>query len=112
MVNVAGMPSPALFGRRRTCPRFIAQERMGREEGLLRFRDRWRPGRIAERGDDLLQRHELAAGAVVDAGSGQYCRGWRAVVEARAQRRMTPRALKRFAALEKELQESYALSGD
>jgi hypothetical protein len=37
---------------------------------------------------------------------------WRAVVEARAQRRMTPRALKRFAALEKELQESYALSGD
>ena len=38
--------------------------------------------------------------------------GWRAVVEARAHRRMTPRALKRFAALEKELQESYALSGD
>ncbi len=38
--------------------------------------------------------------------------GWRAVVEARAQRRMTPRAQRRFAALEKELQESYALSGD
>jgi len=38
--------------------------------------------------------------------------GWRAVVEARAQRRMTPRAQKRFAALEKELQESYTLSGD
>ena len=38
--------------------------------------------------------------------------GWRAVVEARAQRRMTPRALKRFAAMQKELQETYALSGD
>lgn len=38
--------------------------------------------------------------------------GWRAVVEARARRRMTPRALKRFAAMEKELQEAYALSGD
>ena len=37
---------------------------------------------------------------------------WRAVIEARAQRRMTPRAQRRFAALEKELQESYALSGD
>lgn len=38
--------------------------------------------------------------------------GWRAVVEARAQRRMTPKALKRFAALQKELQELYTLSGD
>ncbi len=38
--------------------------------------------------------------------------GWRAVIEARAQRRMTPRAQRRFAALEKELQENYALSGD
>lgn len=38
--------------------------------------------------------------------------GWRAVVEARARRRMTPRALKRLAAMEKELQEIYALSGD
>lgn len=38
--------------------------------------------------------------------------GWRAVVEAPAQRRMTPRALKRFAAIQKELQEIYALSGD
>ncbi len=38
--------------------------------------------------------------------------GWRAVVEARAQRRMTPRAQRRFAAIEKELQETYALRGD
>jgi hypothetical protein len=38
--------------------------------------------------------------------------GWRAVVEARAQRRMSPRALKRFAAMQKELHETYALSGD
>lgn len=38
--------------------------------------------------------------------------GWRAVIEARAQRRMTPKALKRFAALQKELQELYTLSGD
>lgn len=38
--------------------------------------------------------------------------GWRAVVEARAQRRMTPKAIKRFAALQKELQELYTLSGD
>lgn len=38
--------------------------------------------------------------------------GWRAVVEARAQRRMTPRALKRFAAIEKGLQETYSLRGD
>jgi hypothetical protein len=38
--------------------------------------------------------------------------GWRAVVEARAQRRMTPRAMKRFAAMQKELQEAYTLAGD
>ena len=38
--------------------------------------------------------------------------GWRAVVEARAQRRMSPRALRRFAAIEKELQQTYALRGD
>ena len=38
--------------------------------------------------------------------------GWRAVVEARAQRRMTPRALRRFAAMQKALQETYALSAD
>ena len=38
--------------------------------------------------------------------------GWRAVVEARAQRRMSPRALKRFAAMQKELQETYTLAGD
>jgi len=38
--------------------------------------------------------------------------GWRAVVEARAQRRMTAKAQRRFAAIEKELREIYALSGD
>ena len=38
--------------------------------------------------------------------------GWRAVIEARAQRRMTSCALKRFAAMQKELQELYTLSGD
>jgi hypothetical protein len=38
--------------------------------------------------------------------------GWRAVVEARAQRRMSSRAQRRFAAMQKELQETYALSGD
>jgi len=38
--------------------------------------------------------------------------GWRAVVEARAQRRMSPRAQRRFAAIEKELQQTYALRGD
>lgn len=38
--------------------------------------------------------------------------GWRAVIEARGQRRMTPRAQRRFAALQKELQEAYSLSGD
>jgi hypothetical protein len=38
--------------------------------------------------------------------------GWRAVIEARAQRRMTPRALKRFATMQKQLQETYALSND
>ena len=38
--------------------------------------------------------------------------GWRAVVEARARRRMSPRAVRRLAAMEKELQETYALSGD
>jgi hypothetical protein len=38
--------------------------------------------------------------------------GWRAVVEARAHRRMTPRALRRFAAMQKELQQAYALRGD
>jgi len=38
--------------------------------------------------------------------------GWRAVVEARGQRRMSPRALRRFAAMQKELQAAYALSGD
>lgn len=38
--------------------------------------------------------------------------GWRAVVEARAQRRMTPRAQRRFAAMQKELQQAYALSAD
>ncbi len=38
--------------------------------------------------------------------------GWRAVVEARAHRRMTPRALRRFAAMQKELQQTYALRAD
>jgi hypothetical protein len=38
--------------------------------------------------------------------------GWRAVVEARGQRRMSPRAQRRFAAMQKELQAAYALSGD
>jgi hypothetical protein len=38
--------------------------------------------------------------------------GWRAVVEARAHRRMTPRALRRFAAMQKTLQEIYALRSD
>ncbi len=38
--------------------------------------------------------------------------GWRAVVEARAQRRMSLKAQRRFAAIEKELQEIYSLSGD
>jgi hypothetical protein len=38
--------------------------------------------------------------------------GWRAVVEARAHRRMSPRAQRRFAAIEKELQQTYALRGD
>lgn len=38
--------------------------------------------------------------------------GWRAVVEARAQRRMSLRAQRRFAAIQKELQAAYALSGD
>ena len=38
--------------------------------------------------------------------------GWRAVVEARAQRRMTPRALRRVAAMQKELQEAYSLRSD
>lgn len=36
--------------------------------------------------------------------------GWRAVVEARAQRRMSPRALRRLAAMQKTLRESYTLS--
>lgn len=36
--------------------------------------------------------------------------GWRAVVEARAQRRMSPRALRRLAAIQKALRESYTLS--
>ena len=38
--------------------------------------------------------------------------GWRAVVESRAKRRMSPRAVRRFEALQKELQEIYALGGD
>jgi len=38
--------------------------------------------------------------------------GWRAVVESRARRRMSPRALRRFEALQKELQEIYSLSAD
>jgi len=38
--------------------------------------------------------------------------GWRAVVESRARRRMSPRALRRFEALQKELQELYSLSAD
>ncbi len=38
--------------------------------------------------------------------------GWRAVVEARAHSRMTPRALRRFAAMQKELQQTYALRAD
>ena len=38
--------------------------------------------------------------------------GWRAVVEPRAHRRMTPRAQRRFAAIEQELREAYALRDD
>jgi len=38
--------------------------------------------------------------------------GWRALVGARSQRHLSPRAMRRFAAIEKELQASYALSGD
>lgn len=38
--------------------------------------------------------------------------GWRAIVNARSQKRLTTRAMRRFAAIQKELQASYALSGD
>jgi hypothetical protein len=38
--------------------------------------------------------------------------GWRAIVGARSQRRLNARAMRRFAAIQKELQASYTLSGD
>ena len=38
--------------------------------------------------------------------------GWRAVIETRARRRMTPRAQRRFEAIQKTLQEAYTLSAD
>lgn len=38
--------------------------------------------------------------------------GWRAVIEARARRRMTTRAQRRFEAIQKALQDAYTLSGD
>ena len=38
--------------------------------------------------------------------------GWRAVIESRARRRMTPRAQRRFEAIQRTLQESYSLSAD
>ena len=38
--------------------------------------------------------------------------GWRAIVGARSQKRLSPRAIRRFAAIQKELQASYSLSSD
>jgi hypothetical protein len=38
--------------------------------------------------------------------------GWRAIVNARSQRRLNARAMRRFAAIQKELQASYSLSND
>jgi hypothetical protein len=38
--------------------------------------------------------------------------GWRAIVNPRSQKRLNARAVRRLAAIQKELQASYALSGD